>query len=215
MDPTLAGGFLFQGPQPWGNLLSSLPFGAREQEKMLELSKAGASPINSAGARSGPLVQGLWWTCWPGDFSMAPLQAPLGVSSLPPAGEAGPASLPPVRGAPSRVDPSPHLTPQALPGRLPFQPLSLGRLSSSCDCESPRPMLRAALQIRAPAGPRALAEAARSPRERPPSTHAPPPSLGISGLSLNATGSPDSGTLLSLSHFPFFPCTRFVIKKSR
>lgn len=87
---------------------------------MLKLSKAGASPISSAGAGSGPRVQGLLWTCWPGGFSTAPLQAPPGVGSLPPAGKAGPASPPPVCGAPSRVDPSPHLTPQAFPGRLPF-----------------------------------------------------------------------------------------------
>ena len=124
MNLKLAGGLPFQGPQPWGNLLSSLLFGARGQEKMLELSKARASPVNSAGPGSGPLVQGLLWTCWPGGFSTALLQAPPGVSSLPLAGKAGPASLQPIRGAPSRVDPSPHLTPQALPGRLPFQPLS-------------------------------------------------------------------------------------------
>lgn len=100
---------------------------------------------------------------------------------------------------------SPH---RPSPGTCLSSP-SLGRLSSSCDCESPRPMLRAALQIQAPAGPRALAEAARSPRERPPRTHTPPLSLGISGLSVNSAGSPDPGALLS--HFPFFPCTRLSL----
>ena len=101
---------------------------------------------------------------------------------------------------------SPH---RPSPGACLSSP-SLGRLSSSCDCESPRPVLRATLQIRAPTGPRALAEAARSPRERP---RALTPRLRLSASQASVSTRPVrlARALLSLSHFPFFPCTRLSL----
>ena len=98
---------------------------------------------------------------------------------------------------------------------------SLSRLNSSCDCESPRPVLWAALQTQAPKGPRALAEATCFPRERPtrthPRPHRPAPPLSISGLSLNARPVRLDQALCSRSlSRPFLSVhsAQFVIKKS-
>lgn len=173
---------------------------------MLKLSKAGASPISSYRAGSGPHVQAC---CGPQPRGLlhGSLQAPPGVRQ-PQQEKQSPASRHRLRGPSSRVDPSPICT--GLPWAPAFPSPSLSRLELIM--ASHLAMLWA--PGAGPKGPKACRSHLLSKGKDRRTHPAPLARLSASQASVSMQASPRLDRALcspDLSHFPFFLCTQLSL----